>query len=110
MGFAVYRVSGRLPQLRCAAAGEYAVSLAEFNTNNALALRKLLAEGTVKILKFDDVMLKAFARISKEVVAETGSRDEISRRVYASYRQFRSLIGEWSDVSERTYLNSRHLA
>jgi len=95
--------------IEVAAAGEYAVSLAEFNTNNALALRKLLAEGTVKILKFDEAMLQTFARISKEVVAEAGSRDEISKRIYASHQQFRALIGKWSDISERTYLNSRQL-
>ena len=37
-----------------AAAAEYARSLAEFNANNALWLRKLRDEGTVKILKFDN--------------------------------------------------------
>src|SRR5947208_2462791 len=46
-----------------AAACEYARSLAEFNTNNALSLRKLRHEGTVKILKFDDSVLKAFLTI-----------------------------------------------
>ena len=42
-----------------AAAAEYARSLAEFNANNALWLRKLRDEGKVKILKFDDAVLKA---------------------------------------------------
>ena len=39
-------------------AAEYARSLAEFNANNALWLRKLRDEGAVKILKFDNSMLK----------------------------------------------------
>jgi TRAP-type C4-dicarboxylate transport system substrate-binding protein len=34
--------------IEAAAASEYAVSLAEFNINNALALRSLRAEGAVK--------------------------------------------------------------
>jgi hypothetical protein len=39
---------GKLQRGRpAAAAGEYAQSLAEFNTNNALSLRKLRDEGAV---------------------------------------------------------------
>ena len=93
----------------CAAAA-YARSLAEFNANNAIALRKLRDEGKVKILKFDDAVLKALYGISKDVVAQAGSGDAISKKVYASYQQFRTSIMDWSDVSERAYLNSRILA
>lgn len=55
------------------AAAEYVQSLAEFNTNNALALGKLRDEGGVKLLKFDDVTLKALREVSKDVIAEIGS-------------------------------------
>jgi TRAP-type mannitol/chloroaromatic compound transport system substrate-binding protein len=92
------------------AAGEYAQSLAEFNTNNAISLRKLRDEGTVKILKFDDATLKALREVSKDVVAEIGSGDELSRKIYASYQQFRASLMDWSDISERPYMNSRGLA
>jgi TRAP-type mannitol/chloroaromatic compound transport system substrate-binding protein len=91
------------------AAAEYARSLAEFNANNAFALRKLRDEGAVKILKFDDSLLKAFLEISNEVIAEVGSGDELSRKIYASSRQFRSSIMDWTDISERAYMNSRAL-
>jgi TRAP-type mannitol/chloroaromatic compound transport system substrate-binding protein len=92
------------------AASEYARSLAEFNANNALSLRKLREDGTVKILKFDDALLKAFVGISKDVVAEIGSGDDLSRKIYASYQRFRASIMDWGDISERAYLNSRGLA
>jgi TRAP-type mannitol/chloroaromatic compound transport system substrate-binding protein len=92
------------------AAAEYVRSLAEFNANNAFALRKLRDQGAVKIGKFDDSLLKAFLVISNEVVAEIGSGDDISRKIYASYRQFRASIMDWTDISERAYLNSRALA
>jgi TRAP-type mannitol/chloroaromatic compound transport system substrate-binding protein len=92
------------------AASEYARSLAEFNANNALALHKLRDEGTVRILQFDDALLKAFLGISKDVVAEIGSGDELSKKIYASYQRFRASIMDWSDVSERAYMNSRSLA
>jgi TRAP-type mannitol/chloroaromatic compound transport system substrate-binding protein len=95
--------------IEACAAGEYARTLAEFNSNNALSLRQLRDEGTVKILKFDDAMLKAFHEIAKDVVAAASSGDEISRRIYASYQRFRALVTDWSDISERAYLNSRSL-
>jgi TRAP-type mannitol/chloroaromatic compound transport system substrate-binding protein len=92
------------------ATSEYAQSLAEFNANNARSLRKLREEGTVKILKFDDQLLKTFLGISKDVVAEIGSGDELARKIYASYQQFRAPTVDWGDISERAYLNSRGLA
>jgi TRAP-type mannitol/chloroaromatic compound transport system substrate-binding protein len=96
--------------IEAAAAGEYAVSLAEFITNNALALRKLRAEGTVKIQKFDDAILKTFSEISKEVVAEAGSNDDLSRQIYRSYLEFRTLIRDWSDIAEGAYLRTHPFA
>jgi hypothetical protein len=43
------------------------------------------------------------------VVADIGSRDELSRRIYASYERFRASITDWSDISERAYLNGRRI-
>ena len=96
--------------IEAVAASEYARSLAEFNANNALSLRKLREEGIVKILKFDDFLLKTFQRLSRDVVAEIGAGDELSKKIYASYQQFRASIMDWSDISERAFLNSRRLA
>jgi TRAP-type mannitol/chloroaromatic compound transport system substrate-binding protein len=96
--------------IEAVAACEYARSLAEYNANNAQWLRKLRDEGSVKILKFDDSLLKAFLAISKDVVAEAGSGDDLSKKIYASYQQFRTSIMDWSDIAERAYLNSRRLA
>jgi TRAP-type mannitol/chloroaromatic compound transport system substrate-binding protein len=96
--------------IEAAAAAEFVRSLAECNANNALSLRKLRDEGAVSILKFDDSLLKEFLRISREVVAEIGSRDDLSRKIYASYQQFRALAIDWSDVAERSFMNSRGIA
>jgi TRAP-type mannitol/chloroaromatic compound transport system substrate-binding protein len=96
--------------MEAVAASEYARSLAEFNANNALWLRKLREESSIRILKFDDSILKAFLALSKDVVAEAGSGDEICRKIYASYQQFRASIMDWSDIAERAFLNARALA
>ena len=96
--------------IEAVAASEYVRSLAEFNTNNALSLKKLREEGNVKILKFDDALLKAFRELSKEVVAEIGSSDELCKKIYASYQQFHATITDWSDIAEHAVLNSRGLS
>ena len=96
--------------IEAVAASEYARSLAEFDANNALSLKKLRDEGAVKILKFDDSLLKALLALSRDVVAEIGADHELSRKIHASYQQFRASIMDWSDISERAVLNSRRLA
>ena len=93
-----------------ATAAEYARSLAEFNANNALWLSKLRAEGVIKIQKLADTVLKELYRISRDVVAEAGSRDDLSKKIYASYQQFLPLIIDWSDIAEGAILNSRRIA
>ena len=67
-------------------------------------------EGTVKILKFDNSVLKELYRNSKDVVAEAGSGDDLSKKIYASYQQFLPSIIDWSDIAEGAFLNSRRLA
>ena len=96
--------------VEAAAAGEYVRSLAEFNANNALWLRKLRDDGAVKILSFDDSLLRAFHEVSKDVIAEIGAKDELTRKIYASHQRFRASIMDWSDVAERAFMNARKLA
>ncbi|HEX2364130.1 MAG TPA: TRAP transporter substrate-binding protein [Bradyrhizobium sp.] len=96
--------------IEAAATSEYTRSLAEFNTNNAIWLDKLRGEDRVKILKFDDSVLRTFPKLSQEVVAEIGAVDDLSRKIYASYQQFRASAMNWSDIAERAFLNSRRLA
>jgi TRAP-type mannitol/chloroaromatic compound transport system substrate-binding protein len=95
--------------IETSAAAEYMQSLAEFQTNNAIALQKLREDGRVKILKFDEPLMNAFRDISQKVLAETGS-DPLYKKILASYLRFRELIGRWGDISERIILNSRNAA
>jgi hypothetical protein len=60
--------------LEAVAACEYARSLAEFNANNALWLRKLRDEDTVKILKFDDSLLKVMLTKSARMSSPRSAR------------------------------------
>jgi TRAP-type mannitol/chloroaromatic compound transport system substrate-binding protein len=92
-----------------AAAAEYARGVAEFSANNAWCLRKLREEDKVKIAKFDDAVIRAFLANSRDVVAQAGKGDDLSRKIYASYLDFRTAIMDWSDIADRAYLNSRGL-
>lgn len=92
-----------------AAAAEYARGVAEFSANNAWCLRKLRNEGKVTIARFDEATIKAFLTNSRDVVAQAGAGDDLSRKIYASYQDFRKAIMDWSDIAERAYLNSRAL-
>ncbi|HEY6984141.1 TRAP transporter substrate-binding protein [Reyranella sp.] len=96
--------------IEAVAAAEYARSLAEFNANNAAALVRLRKDSAVRIVKFDDTLLKELHRLSRDVVAEAGASDDISKKIYASYQAFRGPVVAWSDIGEHAYLNARSLS
>lgn len=89
--------------------GEYTYSLAEFNTYNARSLQELSRDKNIEIRKFDDSLLEALGKASGEVMAEVGSKDPLTRRIYQSYIEFRSRCTPWSDIAERSFLNARSL-
>lgn len=83
-----------------ACAAEFALSLAEFSRNNAFALERMRSEGVVTIARFSDELLEAFAEIASEVVAEIGSHDELSKRIFDSHQGFRRVSREWTRISD----------
>jgi TRAP-type mannitol/chloroaromatic compound transport system substrate-binding protein len=92
-----------------AANAEYTISLAEFNANNAKGLQELKQDKAIEIRRFDDALLRELGTISQAVVAEVGTKDPTSRRVFESYMAFRAQATPWSDVAERGFLNARNL-
>jgi TRAP-type mannitol/chloroaromatic compound transport system substrate-binding protein len=88
---------------------EYTYLLAEAYTNNAKSLEELSQDKNIQIRKFDDSLLQALGKASGEVMAEVGSKDPLTRRIYQSYIEFRSRCTLWSDVAERAFLNARSL-
>jgi TRAP-type mannitol/chloroaromatic compound transport system substrate-binding protein len=88
---------------------EYTYSLAEFNANNAKALQELTQDKNIEIRKFDDSLLQALSKASDEVLADVGTKDAMTRRVYQSYVEFRGRVTRWADLAERGFLNARAL-
>ena len=59
--------------------------------------------------KYNDDILRAFGKASGEILSELAAKDTFTRRVYDSYMRFRMAGLEWTDISERAYLNARAL-
>jgi TRAP-type mannitol/chloroaromatic compound transport system substrate-binding protein len=95
--------------ITAAANGEYTLSLAEFNMNNAKSLEQLSQDPSIEIRKFDDSLLQALGKTSGEVLADAARKDALTRRVYDSYIDFWSRANRWADLAERGYLNARNL-
>ncbi|MCB1352851.1 MAG: TRAP transporter substrate-binding protein [Rhodobacteraceae bacterium] len=93
--------------IRSCCAAELDIMLSEFNYQNSVALNTLLTEHGVQLHRYPDDVLKELAAASENVVAEVGSGDPMSERVYASYKDFRKLIAGWSRLSEQAYLDTR---
>ena len=87
--------------IETAAEAENARSFAEFTANDAAALQLLVNDPAIQFRKLDDAILQALGKLSGEVLAETGRKDDLSRRVYDSFMKFRTATVRWGDISER---------
>jgi TRAP-type mannitol/chloroaromatic compound transport system substrate-binding protein len=57
-----------------------------------------------------DELIKVFGKLSKEVLADTAAKDPLTRKVYDSYTTFLAGMMDWTELSERGYLDTRRLA
>jgi TRAP-type mannitol/chloroaromatic compound transport system substrate-binding protein len=96
--------------IEAAAQAEATRSLAEFNTENIKSLKLLRDDKRIKILRFNDELIKVFGKLSKEVLADAAAKDPLTRRVYDSYMRFLGGIMDWGELSETGYRNMRRLA
>ncbi len=96
--------------IEAAAQAEVTRSLAEFNAENVKALKVLRADERIKIVRFNDDLIREFGRLSKEVIAEIGAKDPLTRKVHDSYMAFLAGIMDWGELSETGYRDTRRLA
>ncbi len=83
--------------------------LADFTARNNAALKTLIEEHRVEVKKLPDDVLRRFAEISEQVVAEQIQGDALAQRIYDSYRQFRTQVRAWDRVSEQPFYAARDL-
>ena len=95
--------------IESAAAASHSYTRAAGDAQQMKVLPILVEKHGVQLRKFNEEILRAFGKVSGEVVAEVGASDPFTRRVYDSYMKFREASIRWNDISVRTYLNARAL-
>src|SRR5215472_9940502 len=96
--------------IEAAAHAETTRSLAEFNVENVKALKLLRSDPRIKIVRFNDQLIRTFGKLSKEVLADTAAKDPLTRKVYDSYMAFLAGVMDWGELSETGYRDTRRLA
>jgi TRAP-type mannitol/chloroaromatic compound transport system substrate-binding protein len=81
--------------------------LAEFNARNGAALKTLIEEHGVQLHQFPDDVLAAFGKGSQSVLAEFETADDMTRRIYDSFKAFRDGVLPWSKIADQGYMNMR---
>jgi TRAP-type mannitol/chloroaromatic compound transport system substrate-binding protein len=83
--------------------------LDEFTARNNAALKVLVEEHGVELRQLPDDVIKAFAEISRELVAETAGDNPLANRILESYRDFADNVREYHAISEQAYINARDI-
>lgn len=81
--------------------------LDEFTALNNDALKTLVEEHNVQLRPFPKDVLQALKVSSQETLEELAASDEMSAKVYASFKDFREKVSAWHSISERAYINAR---
>jgi TRAP-type mannitol/chloroaromatic compound transport system substrate-binding protein len=80
--------------------------LSEFTARNGEALQQLRDQG-VDVRPFPRDVLEALARTTEEVLADIAATDDLSARMYDSFRSYFSQVQGWSEIGEKVLLNLR---
>lgn len=83
--------------------------LDELTARNNEALRVLVEEHGVQLRKLPDEVLVELREISDQVVAELAETDEVTRRIYDSYKSFQAGVSNYHRIAEDAYVEARKL-
>ncbi len=88
---------------------EAANIFAEFNARNGDALRTLIDDHGVILKSFSDEVMLEVRKVSEEVLAEVAAVDEMSGRVYRSFKDFREKANGWHGIGDGPFARVRAL-
>ncbi len=83
------------------------LSIAEYIYHNATALDQLVNQHGVELRRLPDDVLAAMARETKNVLEETAAHDDISGRVFESYKTSLERSQAWSRISDEAFMKVR---
>ena len=95
--------------IRTAAESENSYMWAEFNAMNARALDLLVNQHGVKLRRFSDDILREMLKVSHQVLKETAAEDDLTGRVYDSFKASLERQSFYGEVSERAFRRARML-
>ena len=72
--------------------------LAEYTQRNSMALKVLVEEHGVQLKRLPQEVLDHLEVISKQVVAELGEKDDLTKRIYQSYIDFKAKADAWKVI------------
>ncbi|HEC28409.1 MAG TPA: TRAP transporter substrate-binding protein [Gammaproteobacteria bacterium] len=79
----------------------------EYTAHNNAALDELVNVHKVLVRRLPDDVLAKLKVLSDEVVHEVANKNDLGKKVFASYSKFREQAMEWHNISERAYYNAR---
>ena len=94
---------------RTATAAEFTLSLAEFNTQNAVALQHIRTQN-VEIRRFGDELLREIRNLSEALLEELAAQNPLTRRILDSFTDFRESQMEWSRLADLAFIAARRQA
>ncbi len=74
--------------------------LAEFTEKNSQALKVLVEEHKVQLKRLPQPVLDHLEKLSEEVVAEQGQSNDLAKRIYASYIDFKNKSSAWKSITQ----------
>ncbi|MEM6537054.1 MAG: TRAP transporter substrate-binding protein [Pseudomonadota bacterium] len=83
------------------------LSLAEYGHFNGIGLEQLVNEHGVELRRTPDDVMAALAKETKEVLEDIAKSDDISRRIFDSYKEAITRSAEWSRISDEAYMETR---
>ncbi|MEM9704825.1 MAG: TRAP transporter substrate-binding protein [Pseudomonadota bacterium] len=83
------------------------LAIAEYGHFNALALRQLVDEHGVELRQMPADVMKALAEASREVLDEFERGDDLSRRIFESYRDSLRRSQEWGRIADEAFMSTR---
>jgi TRAP-type mannitol/chloroaromatic compound transport system substrate-binding protein len=81
--------------------------LAEYASRNNDALEALINKHNVELRRFPDDVLNELRQLSDQVVKELAGKDALAKEVFDSFSSYREKAMNWSNYSERAYLDIR---
>lgn len=84
--------------------------LSEYTARNNSALRELVDQHGVELRELPRDVMNELHKISEDVIAEIPGDDELAKRIFDSYINYRDGVVAYQDIAERAYVNARSAA